>query len=173
MTKPKSLQPKLDPAQQVTGALAERPGATGLEIATAAGVGHSTAQRHLTALESVGIARREAGGWHDGKKFRDRWFLVTAAHPNASADASPTDGRPTEGQASSSSGHLAKGELASLILGYLAAHPEDLGPSAVGKELERSSGAVANALERLVASGQVRLVSEKPRRYRLAQSKKR
>ena len=163
MTKPKSLQPKLDPAQAVTAALAERPGATAPEIADAAGIGHSTAQRYLTVLESSGIARREEGGWRDGKKFRDRWFVVTAAS---------TDDQSTESEPTPSSGHLAKGELASLVLGYLVAHPQDLGPSAIGKGLERSSGAVANALERLVTSGEVRLVSEKPRRYRPARGKK-
>lgn len=168
MTKPKSLQPKLDRAQEVTAALTERPGATAPEIADAAGLGHSTAQRHLSALESVGIARREGGGWQDGKKFRDRWFLVASAHPDATADGVRSESEPTP-----SSGHLAKGVLASLVLAYLAAHPEDLGPSAIGKGLERSSGAVANALDRLVSSGEVRRVSEKPRRYRLAQSKKR
>lgn len=193
MTKPKSTQPKVDPAQEVTAALADHPGATAPEIADAAGIGHSTAQRHLTALESVGIARREEGGWRDGKKFRDRWFLVTATHssgghsgadqsaathpgaaesPGVASDGSSDHARSADEATPSPSEHLAKGELAALVLAHLATHREDLGPSAVAKALERSSGAVANALERLVTSGDVRLVGEKPRRYRLARGQK-
>ena len=51
---------------------------------------------------------------------------------------------------------------------YLAAHPdEDLGPTQVGKALGRSQGAVSNALSRLEAAGEARLVSITPRRYRI------
>jgi DNA-binding transcriptional LysR family regulator len=51
----------------------------------------------------------------------------------------------------------------------LAAHPdEDFGPTQVGKALGRSQGAVSNALSRLEAAGQARLVSITPRRYRIA-----
>ena len=51
---------------------------------------------------------------------------------------------------------------------YLAARPdEDLGPSQVGKALGRSQGAVSNALARLEAAGEARLVTVTPRRYRI------
>jgi hypothetical protein len=63
---------------------------------------------------------------------------------------------------------LAKGELAALVVDYLSAHPGELGPTAVGKALGRSPGAVANVLQRLAVDGRVRLVSQAPRRYRLA-----
>jgi hypothetical protein len=40
-----------------------------------------------------------------------------------------------------------------------------VGATAVAKALSRSAGAVGNCLTRLAAAGQVRQVSEKPRRY--------
>jgi hypothetical protein len=61
------------------------------------------------------------------------------------------------------------GELRGLVAAHLAAYPaEDLGPHAIGRVLGRSSGAVANPLDRLTALGQAQLTSEAPRRYRYA-----
>jgi hypothetical protein len=58
------------------------------------------------------------------------------------------------------------GELHGLVAAYLAAYPaEDFGPHAIGRVLGRSTGAVANALDRLTALGQAQLTSEAPRRY--------
>ncbi|MEA2180896.1 MAG: hypothetical protein QOF69_81, partial [Solirubrobacteraceae bacterium] len=50
---------------------------------------------------------------------------------------------------------------------FLITHNKDApaGATAVAKALERSPGAVGNCLARLAAAGQVRQVSEKPRRY--------
>ncbi len=42
------------------------------------------------------------------------------------------------------------------------------GPTAIARALNRSSGAVGNCLVRLTLNQQVREVSERPRRYRLA-----
>ena len=59
------------------------------------------------------------------------------------------------------------GQLRDLVAAHLAAHPDaDFSPHAIGRVLGRSSGAVANALDRLTALGQAQLASEKPRRYR-------
>jgi hypothetical protein len=61
------------------------------------------------------------------------------------------------------------GELRGLVAAHLAAYPaQDFGPHAIGRVLGRSSGAVANALDRLTALGQAQLTSEAPRRYRYA-----
>jgi hypothetical protein len=61
------------------------------------------------------------------------------------------------------------GELRGLVAAHLAGYPaEDFGPHAIGRVLGRSSGAVANALDRLTALGQAQLTSEAPRRYRYA-----
>lgn len=55
-----------------------------------------------------------------------------------------------------------------MVRDYLAARPgEDLGPTQVAKGLSgKSGGAVGNALARLEAAGEARLVSTSPRRYR-------
>jgi biotin operon repressor len=59
------------------------------------------------------------------------------------------------------------GQLRDLVAGYLHEHPgQEFTPHAIGKALDRSSGAVANALDRLASLGQAVLSSEKPRRYR-------
>jgi hypothetical protein len=63
------------------------------------------------------------------------------------------------------------GQLRDLVQAHLAAHPDaDFTPHAIGRVLGRSSGAVANALDRLTALGQAQLTSEKPRRYQAAGS---
>ena len=59
------------------------------------------------------------------------------------------------------------GQLRDLVAAHLAANPDaDFTPHAIGRVLGRSSGAVANALDRLTALGQAQLTSDKPRRYR-------
>ena len=59
------------------------------------------------------------------------------------------------------------GQLRDLVAAHLAGHPDaDFSPHQIGRVLGRSSGAVANALDRLTALGQAQLTSEKPRRYR-------
>jgi hypothetical protein len=61
------------------------------------------------------------------------------------------------------------GEVRGLVAAHLAAYPAaDFGPHAIGQVLSRSSGAVANALDRLTALGQAQPTSEAPRRYRYA-----
>ena len=69
---------------------------------------------------------------------------------------------------------LGPGELDKLVLGYLRRHKKDAPhtPSAVAKGIERSSGAVANCLGRQEKAKTVRLVSPKPLRYELVETKK-
>ncbi len=71
------------------------------------------------------------------------------------------------GPAKTSGVRLRPGELDGLVLAYMAEHGKDgpLSASAIGKGIERSSGAVANCLARLAKSGKVRLAKKKPRRY--------
>lgn len=67
------------------------------------------------------------------------------------------------------SGRLGRGALGTLVRDYLAARPgEAFGPAAVGKALGRSQGAVSNSLASMAARGEVELVADKPRRYRIA-----
>jgi DNA-binding transcriptional ArsR family regulator len=142
---------------QILDALTARPGVSAAEMADALGVGQSTAAKHLAALESAGTARREPGGRQAGRRLPDRW---TATAPATRA----------ESNAGSSSGdRLSRGALGAMVRDYLAARPgEDLGPTQVAKGLGgKSSGAVGNALARLEAAGEARLVNGSPRRYRI------
>jgi DNA-binding MarR family transcriptional regulator len=71
-------------------------------------------------------------------------------------------------QVSSESARLRPGALREMVIEYLRERPgEDFTPTALGKALERSSGAIANALDKLVSDATVTRTSDKPRRYRL------
>lgn len=64
---------------------------------------------------------------------------------------------------------LAPGALHGMVEDYLRDHPdEEFGPTKIGHDLARSTGAVGNALERLVASGYAIRTKERPKRYALA-----
>ena len=61
------------------------------------------------------------------------------------------------------------GALRDLVEEHLRTFPGTaFTPHQVGKVLTRSAGAVANALDKLVALGTAELASDKPRSYRLA-----
>jgi hypothetical protein len=91
------------------------------------------------------------------------------SEPEATAGATAEKARTGDGSAPARAGRLGKGELGTLVLEYLLAHPAaDLGPTAIGKALSRSQGAVANCLTKLATSGGIVQTSDKPRRYRLA-----
>lgn len=62
---------------------------------------------------------------------------------------------------------LRPGELDGLVLAYLKKHKDEgtLTASAIGKGIERSSGAVANCLGRLAKAKKVRQAKRKPRSY--------
>jgi hypothetical protein len=62
---------------------------------------------------------------------------------------------------------LRPGELDGQVLAYMRKHRED-GPltvSAIGKGIDRSSGAVANCLARMAKEKKVRQAKRKPRAY--------
>jgi predicted transcriptional regulator len=174
--------PSPDPGDRSAGervreALRAHAGSTATELAEATGLGKSTVGKALAALEAAGEARRdtpavEAGG----RRPAARWSPPAPSRPGTD-DSGPRgdrrDARRTSGDQSpvdSSSGErLRPGQLGTLVLEYLLAHAEEpVSPTALGKALNRSSGAVANALARLAAGGDAVLVSETPRRYRLA-----
>ena len=67
---------------------------------------------------------------------------------------------------------LGSGQLRDMVLKHLRDHPdEDFSPSAMGKSLARSSGAISNACDRLQADDAVIRTSDKPRKFRIATSK--
>jgi DNA-binding MarR family transcriptional regulator len=144
------------------------------DLADRLGMGQSTAAKRLAALEAAGAVRRTPGGRVNGVRAADRWSSVAAAADTAEPAVPDTDVVATDGTAPveaepGGSGRLGRGALGTLVRDHLAARPgETFGPSAVGKALGRSQGAVSNSLASMAARGEVELVGDKPRRYRIA-----
>jgi nitric oxide reductase NorQ protein len=109
---------------------------------------------------------RQPGGHHHGRRAADRWTLPPplptpdSGAPPTAAPTPPAEPSPTE------SGRLGAGQLRQLVLGCLAERPgQALSPTAIAKTLDRSAGAVANALQILAGQGAVTQTQPKPRRY--------
>ncbi|MDT0263770.1 MarR family transcriptional regulator [Jatrophihabitans lederbergiae] len=154
---------KVSTSDTVAQALTIRPGSTVAELAAATGLGRSTVGKVLAALEAAGAARRQPGGRDRAQRLPDRWMPASDPHTKTAAPGKAT----TAG--GSATGRLSKGELGAMVVGYLISHPDDeVGPTVVARALNRSQGAVANALTKLVTTGEVELTSETPRRYRRA-----
>jgi predicted transcriptional regulator len=158
--------PATPAAEALLGALADRPGATATDLAQAAGIGRSTAAKLLATLAAQGRVLRQPGGYHHGRRAADRWTLPPppptpdSGAPPTAAPTPPAEPSPTE------SGRLGAGQLRQLVLGCLAERPgQALSPTTIAKTLDRSSGAVANALQILAGQGAVTQTQPKPRRY--------
>ncbi len=156
----------------VNDALAAHAGSTATELAEATGLGKSTVGKALAALETAGLARRDVPATEaGGRRTAARWSPPaptgrTSARTTHEAADTASDETPAGG---TEGARLRPGQLGTLVLEYLVAHAEEaVSPTALGKALNRSTGAVANALARLAGSGDAILVSETPRRYRLA-----
>jgi hypothetical protein len=157
-------------------ALAEQPDATAADLASTAGVGRSTASKTLARLEQAGEVRRSEGGRDGGRRLPDRWALASGEPGSDAAPAAATEA-PAQGtapakdavRASDDGERLKPGELDGLVLDYMEKNSvEPLGPTAVARALERSSGAVGNCLVRLARAKKVREVNDRPRRYQIA-----
>ncbi|MER6000832.1 hypothetical protein ABT120_19845 [Nonomuraea angiospora] len=86
---------------------------------------------------------------------------TTSPQARAATRASVQDARTT--------GTVRHGALRDRVLAHLTEHPgKEFTPYEIGRVLDSSSGAVANALDRLVSLGQAELTCERPRRYTLA-----
>ena len=160
--------------EALLGALADRPGATAADLAETAGIGRSTAGKLLASLQAEGRVVRQPGGHQHGRRTADRWTLPTppanpTQDPNAAAatpPAAPTAENANSRQSTSESGRLGAGQLRQLVLGCLADRPgQALSPTAIATMLDRSAGAVANALGTLAGQGAVVQTQAKPRRY--------
>lgn len=91
-----------------------------------------------------------------------------AGKPPKRSPGKPVSKRPNKNR-------LGPGELDKLVLAHMRQRKGEAPhtASAIGKTIERSSGAVANCLVRLEKQEKVRLVKPKPRSYALAEAKRR
>jgi predicted ArsR family transcriptional regulator len=151
--------------QQIIDFLKKEGTATVDEVAAAVKIGRTSARKYLAGLTVDKKVVRAPGGREGRRKLPDNFSL-------------PEKGRGGEPKKTASSGskagRLGPGGLDKLVLGHLRQHKEDSPQtaSAIGKAIERSSGAVANCLARLEKQGEVRLAKPKPRSYELAEAKK-
>ncbi|XVS62048.1 MarR family transcriptional regulator [Actinosynnema sp. CA-299493] len=85
------------------------------------------------------------------------------------SDDPPATAEKAQAGVGSKGGRLASGALRGLVEDYLREHSgQDFSPNTVGKALNRSAGAVHNALEKLAAGGYAVRTSDKPKKYALA-----
>ena len=181
----------------VAGVLGDNPGgATVAEISAESGLATGTVVRLLAAMEYAGAAERIPADEHSG--MPDRWTPGTTKASEVdptnvpappAPQPCPTCGHVTRtrsvgpggygvrrltaapGFNSDGTSRLGKGALRALVLEFVNAHPGHvLSPSTIAKELERSSGAVGNALDVLAAHGQITLATEAPRAFTAHQS---
>jgi predicted ArsR family transcriptional regulator len=131
-------------ADNVREALALHPASTAAELAEISGLSRAAIAKQLTALQKAGDATATEGS-RNGRRGRpaSRWSLTGQTE------------RP----------RLRPGELDGLVLTYLRGLDAPIGPTAVGKALDRSAGAVANCMARLAKAGQLKQTSDRPRRY--------
>ncbi|MFF0861404.1 hypothetical protein ACFYUV_06605 [Nonomuraea sp. NPDC003560] len=106
---------------------------------------------------------------------------ATAAHRAAraaltgtAAPARPVStARPGADRGAGAGDAVRPGALRDLVFAHLVEFPDkDFTPYEIGKVINRSSGAVANALDRLVSLGEAVLTCERPRRFGLASTVK-
>ncbi|WP_027004808.1 helix-turn-helix domain-containing protein [Conexibacter woesei] len=132
-----------DAGQSILEALTEKPGSTAAEIADATGLVRSTVGKQLAALERAGTVTRTTGKRDGGRRAPDRWAKATIDR-------------------------LRPGQLDDLVMNHVRSLDEPVGPVGVARALGRSSGAVANCLTRRAKAGDLKQVSDKPRRYTAA-----
>ena len=145
--------------------LAHHPQATATELAEAAGIGRSTATKLLATLAATGQVLRQPGDRKDGRRAPDRWTLPAPASTKDPEASSTVTSAVSAEQPLTGSGRLHPGALRDLVLACLAERPSQaLSPTAIAKTLDRSAGAVANALRVLAGQGAVVQAQAKPRR---------
>ncbi|MFF4778987.1 MarR family transcriptional regulator [Microtetraspora fusca] len=113
----------------------------------------------VTALGRLEMAMAKAPQAH-----RDARAILTGTTPGRTGGA-----RASGGGGGAGTGGVRPGQLRDRVLSHLLDHPgKDFTPYEIGRVLDSSSGAVANALDRLTSLGQAELTCERPRRYALA-----
>ncbi|WP_309114698.1 hypothetical protein [Saccharothrix sp.] len=158
-------------------AMLDKPGSTAAELSAAAGIGKSTAPKILMRWLEAGLVTRMSGIADGGRRAADRWS-IQPGEEGQPADESPAEVQDSDAAVESissddteASKRLAPGALRGMVEDYLREHAgEAISPNGIGKALRRSPGAVANALEKLVAAGYAVRVSDKPKTYAITRA---
>jgi len=133
-------------AERVAEALAAHPDASVAELAAASGLGQSTVDKALIALEAAGAVVRRSGGRDGGRRLPDRWSSADATDVDGTASPTGGTGRDDGG----TSGRLASGQLREIVATLLGECTEPVTATRLAKAAGgRSSGAVGNCLERV------------------------
>ncbi|GAB2677209.1 hypothetical protein GCM10027271_42540 [Saccharopolyspora gloriosae] len=187
--------PRTDAEGQLWTVLSAEPQTTAA-LAVAAGVGRSTAAKALPRWAQAGTVIRDVVGsrsvWsrpqhpapeaapdqdqdqesvsESGEVPRQpELAVVPEGATEEGAEAEPNSGQKEESALPVTQERLAPGALHGLVEDFLTEHPGvEFGPSKIGKELGRSSGAVNNALEKMTEKGVVVKTCEAPKRFTLA-----
>jgi DNA-binding MarR family transcriptional regulator len=102
----------------------------------------------------------------DGRALRNGTSQDGVRYRSAEAPAA------TAAAAAGKQPRRAPGQLRDRVLEFLRQRPgEEWGPTGLSRQLEASSGAISNALDRLATLGLVRRTSDKPRRFTAADAK--
>lgn len=150
--------------QQIVDFLKKKGTATVDEVAAAVKIGRTSARKYLSGLTVDKKVLRAPGGRAGRRKLPDNFSLpekTRGGNPKKAASRGSKNSR------------LGPGGLDKLVLDHMRRHKGDAPQtaSAIGKAIERSSGAVANCLTRLEKQSKVRLAKPKPRSYELAGAK--
>lgn len=162
---PHPAKPRTDAEERLWQALLDDPDSTAADLSTAAGIGRSTAPKILSRWQKEGIVTRTAGISTGGLRPADRWSVAMNDQPVDDQPAAADETR-TTGEVEPKRQRLASGELRGMVEDYLRENDDqDFSPNTIGKALNRSAGAVHNALEKLVKSGYAVRTSDKPKKY--------
>ncbi|MEV4644938.1 hypothetical protein [Saccharopolyspora sp. NPDC049357] len=90
----------------------------------------------------------------------------TAAQPSPGTQSTSSANTESTDAPVTSDKRLAKGELRGMVEDFLAAHPgEEFSAGQIAKALDRSAGAVNNALHKLSDGGYARQTQDSPKRF--------
>lgn len=177
----------------MAGVLGDHPdGVSAHEAITASGLAAGVADTILLAMEVAGAARRLPVG-DDGTEMwvRGEGDLATVDPANAPTHVTcpmcghtrpvrratagprrPGTGRPAPEVNGDGSARLGKNDLRHRVEAFMRelGTGHDVTPGTVARELARSSGAVGNAMDKLVEVGVLVLTNEAPRMFALSES---
>ena len=115
----------------------------------------------------------DPAGHQGGRRTPDRWTLITTTRHDPGhhgrVDRCPATPAAEVDLSRPVAGRLGAGQLRDLVEACLAQRPnQPLSATAIAKTLDRSAGAVANALQALAGQGRVVQAHTNPRRYLIA-----